>query len=129
MRLYRESVFSAVVYIVVQTNVARVAFCAANIIPQYMALIALNQLIKGAPGLAGRDPPEKGVLWSIRCRPLPPTHMARARRQADRPTLAQVWFDVGRTDLAPAAVADNAAVRRDSYLVGEGFLSPQPVQP
>ena len=41
----REPVFSTVViYIVVQTNVARETSCAATIIPQYMTLFALDQL-------------------------------------------------------------------------------------
>ena len=28
--------------------------------------------MKGAHGLTGRDPSERGVLWSIGCRPPPP---------------------------------------------------------
>ena len=44
VRMYREAMFSAVVYILVQTNVAREAFYAATYVPQYMTLLALDQL-------------------------------------------------------------------------------------
>ena len=35
-----------------------------------------SQTMKGAPGLAGRVPLERGGLWSIRSRPVSPTRLA-----------------------------------------------------
>ena len=49
--------------------------------------------------------------------------MARARRQTDRPTRAQVWLHVGRADVALTAVADNTAVRRDFSAKSSGLVS------
>ena len=52
--------------------------------------------MKGAPELAGRGPSARGFS-----NPLD----VRTRRQPDRPIQVQVWFDVGRADVALTAVA------------------------
>ena len=47
--------------------------------------------MKGAPGLAGRVPPERGSLWSIRSRPLPPTRLAPPVGQPGRTVRRTRW--------------------------------------
>ena len=79
--------------------------------------------MKRAPGLAGRYRSKKGDLWSIRFKPLLPTCMVRPEKQSDRATRAQVRFDIGRTDVALTAVADDTAARRGRTAKYSGAVS------
>ena len=79
--------------------------------------------MKGAPGLAGRDPPKRGSLRSTRFRPLQPTCVGRPGRQTDRAARAQVCFDAGRMEVAHAAVAGDTAVWRECTAESSGAAS------
>ena len=70
--------------------------------------------MKGAPELAGRGPSARGFS-----NPLD----VRTRRQPDRPIQVQVWFDVGRADVALTAVAGSTAVGPGGLAESSGLVS------